>query len=95
MKDVLGHSLEETAEFDRPDTQYRDFFETWLRVALNIAQAGRPVVLFAMESGIDLDYQLVDLFTGEQYKPEYSAINPSHQVPVRGLYPGKSSSCIP
>jgi glutathione S-transferase len=34
------------------------------------------------ESGIDLDYQVVDLFTGEQYKPEYSAINPSHQVPV-------------
>jgi len=47
-----------------------------------VSTTSRPVVLFAMESGIDLDYQLVDLFTGEQYKPEYSAINPSHQVPV-------------
>ena len=47
-----------------------------------VSTTSRPVVLFATESGIELDYQLVDLFTGEQYKPEYSAINPSHQVPV-------------
>jgi len=47
-----------------------------------VSTTSRPVVLFARESGIDLDYQIVDLFTGEQYKPEYSAINPSHQVPV-------------
>jgi glutathione S-transferase len=47
-----------------------------------VSTTSRPVVLFATESGIDLDYQIVDLFTGEQYKPEYSAINPSHQVPV-------------
>jgi predicted kinase len=33
-------------EFDQPETHYRDFFETWLRVAGNIAQSGRPVVLF-------------------------------------------------
>ncbi len=47
-----------------------------------VSTTSRPVVLFATESGIELDYQIVDLFTGEQYKPEYSAINPSHQVPV-------------
>jgi len=47
-----------------------------------VSTTSRPVVLFAAESGIDLDYQVVDLFTGEQYKPEYSAINASHQVPV-------------
>jgi len=47
-----------------------------------VSTTSRPVVLFAMENGIDLDYELVDLFTGAQYKPEYSAINPSHQVPV-------------
>jgi hypothetical protein len=34
------------AEFDRPETGYRDFFETWLRVACNIGQSGRPAVLF-------------------------------------------------
>ena len=34
------------AEFDKPEESYRDFFETWLRLAKNISQAGRPVVLF-------------------------------------------------
>jgi len=47
-----------------------------------VSTTSRPVVLFAHESGIELDYQIVDLFTGEQYKPEFEAINPSHQVPV-------------
>ncbi len=39
-------------EFDTPATQYRDFFETWLRVSKNIAQAGRPVVLFGAGCGV-------------------------------------------
>jgi glutathione S-transferase len=47
-----------------------------------VSTTSRPIVLFATESGIDLDYQLVDLFTGAQYQPEYAAINPSRQVPV-------------
>ena len=47
-----------------------------------VSTTSRPVVLFAHESGIELDYQVVDLFTGEQYQPAYEAINPSHQVPV-------------
>lgn len=33
-------------EFNTPEDNYRDFFETWLRMAKNIGQAGRPVVLF-------------------------------------------------
>jgi len=33
-------------EFDRPEDGYRAFFETWLRMAKNIGQAGRPVALF-------------------------------------------------
>jgi DNA-directed RNA polymerase subunit RPC12/RpoP len=33
-------------EFNRPEDNYRDFFETWLRMAKNINQAGRPTVLF-------------------------------------------------
>lgn len=32
-------------EFDQPETNYRDYRETWLRVCKNISQAGRPVVL--------------------------------------------------
>ena len=47
-----------------------------------VSTTSRPVVLFAAESNIPLDYQVVDLFSGAQYKPEYAAINPSHQVPV-------------
>ena len=47
-----------------------------------VSTTSRPVVLFAAESGIDLDLQIVDLFTGAQYQPPFEAINPSHQVPV-------------
>ena len=39
-------------EFNTPDTNYRDFFETWLRVCKNISQSGRPVVLFAAGVGV-------------------------------------------
>jgi glutathione S-transferase len=42
----------------------------------------RPIMLFAAEAGIALDLELVDLFTGAHFKPEYLAINPSAQVPV-------------
>jgi predicted kinase len=33
-------------DFDRPEDGYRDLFETWLRLAKNIGQAGRPVAVF-------------------------------------------------
>jgi predicted kinase len=33
-------------EFDQPATGYRDFRETWLRLAKNINQGGRPVILY-------------------------------------------------
>ena len=39
-------------EFNTPDTNYRDFFETWLRVCKNITQSGRPVVLFGAGVGV-------------------------------------------
>jgi len=42
----------------------------------------RPLMLFANESGIKIDFQVVDLFTGEHYKPPYEAINPNHLVPT-------------
>ena len=42
----------------------------------------RPIMLFAAEAGIHADFQVVDLFTGEHYKPPYEAINPNHLVPV-------------
>ena len=42
----------------------------------------RPIMLFAAEAGIALDYHLVDLFTGEHQQSAFAAINPSRQVPV-------------
>ena len=42
----------------------------------------RPLMLFADESGMKIDFQVVDLFTGAHYKPEFEAINPNRQVPV-------------
>ena len=47
-----------------------------------VSTVSRPVVLFAQDSGIALDYQLVDLATGEHLQPAYEAINPSKLVPV-------------
>ena len=47
-----------------------------------VSTTSRPIVLFAAEAGIHLDLQVVDLFSGEQYGPDYAAINPSCQVPV-------------
>lgn len=38
--------------FATPENNYRDFFETWLRVAKNIGQSGRPVVLFGAGIGV-------------------------------------------
>ncbi len=44
-------------EFNKPDEHYRDYFETWLRLAKNIAQNGRPVLLlgagFAVPGNIE------------------------------------------
>jgi len=42
----------------------------------------RIVDMFAREQGIELERQVVDLFTGEHLKPEYAAINPNCLVPV-------------
>ncbi len=42
----------------------------------------RIVMMYAAEEGLDLELQVVDLFTGEHLKPAYTAINPSCMVPV-------------
>jgi glutathione S-transferase len=42
----------------------------------------RVVQQFAVDQGIELDYQVIDLFTGEHVKPEFAKINPSQLVPV-------------
>jgi hypothetical protein len=39
-------------EFNQPENNYRAFFEIWLRMCKNIAQSGRPVVLFGAGAGV-------------------------------------------
>jgi glutathione S-transferase len=47
-----------------------------------ISTTSRPVVLFAAESGIPLELQVVDLFTGEHVQAPYAALNPNKLVPT-------------
>jgi glutathione S-transferase len=47
-----------------------------------VSTTSRMIMLFAAEEGIDLDYQVVDLLTGEHMKDPYAAINPNRLVPV-------------
>ena len=39
-------------EFNTPQTKFRDYFETWLRVCKNVSQSGRPIVLFGAGVGV-------------------------------------------
>ncbi len=45
--DILWRS-----EFNNPKDNYREYFETWLRVCKNISQSGRSVVLFGAGVGV-------------------------------------------
>jgi len=47
-----------------------------------ISTTSRPIMLFAAESGIALDMQVVDLFTGEHMQPTYAKLNPNRLVPT-------------
>jgi glutathione S-transferase len=47
-----------------------------------VSTVSRPIMLFAAEHGVNLDYQLVDIFSGEHMQESFGKINPSHMVPV-------------
>ena len=47
-----------------------------------VSTTSRTIMLFANEANIALEYQLVDLMTGEHLQPSYLAINPNGLVPV-------------
>ena len=47
-----------------------------------VSTTSRMIMLFAAEEGVDLEFQVVDLFTGEHLKDAYAAINPNRLVPV-------------
>ena len=42
---VLDSDILWRAEFDQPETNFREYREIWLRVCKNVSQAGKPVVL--------------------------------------------------
>jgi glutathione S-transferase len=47
-----------------------------------VSTTSRPIMLFAADECIALEYQLVDLLTGAHLQAEFTAVNPSQQVPV-------------
>ena len=47
-----------------------------------ISTTSRTVMLFAAESGIPLEMQVVDLFSGEHVKPPYASLNPNRLIPT-------------
>ncbi|GHU87927.1 nucleoside kinase [Spirochaetia bacterium] len=49
---ILDSDILWREEFNKPENNYRPYFETWLRVSKNIAQSGRPVVLFGAGLGV-------------------------------------------
>jgi glutathione S-transferase len=42
----------------------------------------RPIMMLAADDNIGLEYQVVDLFTGEHMKEPYTTINPNRQIPT-------------
>ena len=47
-----------------------------------ISTTCRPILMFAAESGAEVQLQFIDLFKGEHYSPAYTAINPNQCVPA-------------
>jgi glutathione S-transferase len=47
-----------------------------------VSTTSRPLMLFAQENGLPVEFQVVDLMKGEHVQPPYTAINPSKLVPV-------------
>lgn len=48
----------------------------------NYSNAARRVQMLCEECGIAYNYRVVDLMEGEQYKPEFLAMNPNGKVPT-------------
>jgi glutathione S-transferase len=47
-----------------------------------VSTTSRPILQYIAEHGLELDHQVVDLFTGEHLAETFGAVNPNHQVPV-------------
>ena len=47
-----------------------------------VSTTSRPLMLFAQENALPIEFQVVDLMKGEHVQPSYEKINPSKLVPV-------------
>ena len=47
-----------------------------------ISMTSRPVRLFIAEAGLDVDEEVVDLFTGAHHQEPFVSVNPNRLVPV-------------
>jgi glutathione S-transferase len=47
-----------------------------------VSNTSRPILLFAADHDLELQLQVVDLFTGEHTQDKYAAVNPSRMVPA-------------
>ena len=70
--------------FNTPESGYRNYFETWLRVCMNISQAGRPVVLFGAGVGVPDN---IEVCVGRRYFPavHYLALTCEEDILVERL----------
>ena len=48
-----------------------------------VSTTSRPIMLFAAEHDLPIEFTVVDLFTGEHLQPTYAMVNPDCLVPVR------------
>jgi hypothetical protein len=49
---ILDSDILWRSEFNSPEDNFADFFDTWLRMCKNISQSGRPVALFGAGFGV-------------------------------------------
>jgi glutathione S-transferase len=47
-----------------------------------VSTTSRPLMMFAAEAGLAIDWRVVDLFSGEQTGAAFTALNPNQAVPV-------------
>ncbi|HEX5612524.1 MAG TPA: glutathione S-transferase family protein, partial [Burkholderiales bacterium] len=47
-----------------------------------VSMTSRPVRLFIQENSIEVEEEVVDLFTGQHYQEPYASLNPNRMVPM-------------
>jgi glutathione S-transferase len=70
------------AEARTPTLLREDFAMAMKLYTHPVSTVGRPVTLFIADHNLAVEQQIVDLFSGEQYGPEFTKVNPNNFVPV-------------